>query len=525
MSFKITYSVTAENMQEIDKNFDAAVLAIKKNGVVTFPTYLGKNEMEGNGFIENYNPSNIKEIISRHAKTPLTHVDHIMNLATDTQKTWAKTPWQERVRLVKAAAENIRQRRFEFSAVMSLEVGKNRLEALGEVEEAGDLLDYYASQMEKAEGFVFPMGALSPGEKAISIFKPYGVFAVIQPFNFPMALAAGAIAAAIVSGNTAVFKTASVTPWTGQNLFEAFRDAGLPEGVVQFVQGAGKELGSALTSHPLTKGVAFTGSYEVGMDLIRNFGVGGKWVKPCFTEMGGKNPGIVCKSADIDKAVVATWKSAFGLSGQKCSELSRIFVHADVADEFRSKLISAVSQMVIGDPTKKEVFIGPVIDERAVQKFKWACDEASKNGGKILVGGMDTLNLRSDLKNGYFVVPTIAEVPHEHILSKTELFLPFLTFYTFTDIKEVITRANDIDYGLTAGIFSKDEAELDYFFDNIEAGVTYANRPTGITTGAWPGVNSFCGWKGSGGSGKGFCGPYYVSQFVKEQSQTRHQYQ
>lgn len=524
MSFKITYSVTEQSMQEIDKNFDDQVKKIKAQGTRSFPAYLGNKEIAASGEIANFNPSNTKELLSKHGKLPLDKMDQVMQLAASTQKKWSQTPWQERVRLVKVAAEKIRERRYEFSAVMSLEVGKNRLEALGEVEEAADLLDYYSSQMEKADGFVHQMGSLSPGENAISILRPYGVFAVIEPFNFPMALTAGAIAGAIVAGNTAVFKTASTTPWTAQNLFEAFRDAGLPEGVVQLVQGAGRELGKALSEHPLTAGVAFTGSYEVGMDLIRHFGVGGRWVRPCFAEMGGKNPGIICKSADIDKAVVATWKSAFGLSGQKCSELSRIFVHVDVAAEFRKKLVDAVSRLVIGDPTRKEVFVGPVIDERAVERYRWACAEAVKNGGKILVGAGDIKAGREDLAHGYFVAPTIAELPHEHVLTKTELFLPFLNFYTFTDLSEVITRANDIDYGLTAGIFSKDEAELKYFFDHIEAGVAYANRPTGITTGAWPGVNSFCGWKGSGGSGKGFCGPYYVSQFMREQSQTRHPY-
>lgn len=524
MSFKITYSVTEESMHEIDKNFDEHVKKIKALGQKIFPACLGSREIESEGFIDNLNPSHTKEILSKHGKLPLKRLDDVMNLANNTQKVWALTPWQERVRLVKIAANKIRERRFEFSAIMSMEVGKNRMEALGEVEESADLLDYYASQMEKGDGFIQKMGSLSPGENAISVLKPYGVFAIIEPFNFPMALTAGAIAGAIVAGNTAVFKTASSTPWSAQNLFEVFRDAGLPDGVVQLVQGAGRELGKILASHPLTKGIAFTGSYEVGMDLIRTFGVGGKWVRPCLVEMGGKNPGIICKSADIDKAVIATWKSGFGLSGQKCSELSRVFVQEDIASEFKEKLVAAVSKMVIGDPTKKEVFLGPVIDDRAVERYSWACSEATKNGGKILIGGDDIRKKREDLSLGYFVAPTIVEVPHEHILTKTELFLPFLNFYTFKDLKEVINRANDIDYGLTAGIFSKDESELKYFFDNIEAGVLYANRSTGITTGAWPGVNSFCGWKGSGGSGKGFCGPYYVSQFMREQSQTRHPY-
>lgn len=524
MTFKITYSVTAEAMVEIDKGFDEAVLKIKSDGLKTFPAYLGNSDIEPDGYIDNINPSNTDNLLSKHGKLPVKKIDEVMQLADRAQKMWSQVSWQERVKLVKIAAEKIRERKFEFSAVMSLEVGKNRLEALGEVEESADLLDYYASQMEKSDGFIHKMGALSPGENAISVLKPYGVFAVIEPFNFPMALTAGAIAGAIVAGNTVVFKTASATPWTAQNLFEAFKSAGFPTGVVQLVQGAGRELGKILVEHPLTKGIAFTGSYEVGMDLIRNFGTGGKWVRPCFAEMGGKNPGIICKSADIDKAVYATWKSAFGLSGQKCSELSRIFVHEDVAQEFKKKLIDAVAKMVVGDPTKKEVFMGPVIDSKAAEKYKWACAEAVKNGGKILIGGNDIKENRTDLANGHFVAPTIAEVPHNHVLTKTELFLPFLNLYTFKDLAEVITRANDIDYGLTAGIFSKDEIELKYFFDHIEAGVCYANRPTGITTGAWPGVNSFCGWKGSGGSGKGFCGPYYVSQFMREQSQTRHPY-
>jgi 1-pyrroline-5-carboxylate dehydrogenase len=524
MSFKITYSVTAENMIEIDKSFDDAALKLKSAGQKIFPSYIGNKEIQPEGYIDNLNPSDTRIIISKHGKLPLQKLDEVMTLADSTQKIWAKTPWQERIKLVRKASENIRARRFEFSAIMSMEVGKTRLEALGEVEEAADLLEYYSSQMEKADGFVTQMGSLSPGEKAIAILKPYGVFAVIQPFNFPMALAAGAIAGAVVSGNTAVFKSAAATPWTGQNLFEAFRDSGLPEGVVQYIQGPGKDLGKKLVDHPLTKGIAFTGSYEVGMDLIRNFSVGGRWIKPCFVEMGGKNPGIVCKSADVDKAVVATWKSAFGLSGQKCSELSRIFVHESIAEEFKKKLIDAVSKFVIGNPIQKEVFVGPVIDERAAEKYKWAVSEATKNGGKILFGGTDIKQGRNDLTNGHFVAPTIVEVPHDHVLTKTELFLPFLNFYTFKDLAEAITRANDIDFGLTAGIFSKDESELEYFFDHIEAGVTYANRSTGITTGAWPGVNSFCGWKGSGGSGKGFCGPYYVSQFMREQSQTRHPY-
>ncbi len=520
MGLKITYSISPENMVEIDKNYDQAVEDVKKRFGQEYPALLGNREIEGEGYTENYNPANPEQLLSKHANTPLDRLDEIMQLADKTQKEWRELPWQKRVEYMNKAAENIRQRQYEFAAIMSIEVGKNRLEALGEVQESVDLITYYASQMEKAEGFVQKMGALSPGENAISVLKPYGVFAAIEPFNFPMALAAGAIAAAMVAGNTVVMKIASTTPWTAQNLYEAFRDAGLPEGVLQLIQGSGSKVGKALSEHKLTKGIVFTGSYDVGMGLIRNFGVGGKYVKPCIVEMGGKNPGIVCSSADIDKAVVATWKSAFGLSGQKCSELSRIYVQKDIADEFRTKLVEAVKNLVIGDPTKKETFIGPVIDKRAYDKFARAMEDAVKHGGKILTGGKQ---LGEKFNGGYFVEPTIIEMDHDHPLTQEELFLPVLNFYTFETLEEAVEKANDIDYGLTAGIFAGKEEEIQYFLDNIEAGVTYCNRPTGITTGAWPGVNSFCGWKGSGGSGKGFCGPYYVSQFMREQSQTRHE--
>ena len=523
MGFKITYSVSPENMVEIDKNFDQAIVDVRERFGQEYPALLGYKPIDGEGSTDNFNPADNEVMLSKHNNTPLSRLDEVMELANSAQKSWRALPWQERVAFMNKAAANISERQMEFAAIMSLEVGKNRLEALGEVQESVDLINYYAGQVEKAEGFALPMGSLSPGEKGLSILKPYGVFAAIEPFNFPMALAAGAVGAAMVAGNTVVMKIASTTPWTAQNLYESFRDAGLPEGVLQLVQGSGSKIGKALSEHKLTKGIVFTGSYDVGMGLIRNFGVGGSYVKPCIVEMGGKNPGIICKSADIDKAVFATWKSGFGMSGQKCSELSRVYVQKDIADEFRTKLVDAVKNFVIGDPTKKETFIGPVIDGRAYKKYEESMKKATVNGGKVLVGG-NTLRDKPEYSKGYFVEPTIIEVPHDHPLTQEELFLPIVTLYTFDTIEEVIEMANDVDYGLTAGIHSKDPKEIEYFLENIESGVTYCNRPTGITTGAWPGVNPFCGWKGSGGSGKGFCGPYYVSQFMREQSQTTHPY-
>lgn len=522
MAFKITYSVTQENMALIDREFDAAVERVRARLGSEFPALVGYAAVTGQGIIENRNPADTRMVLSRHHKTPVARIDDIMTLARDRQRDWRKTPYPDRCRLLRAAAELFRERQFDLSAVMTLEVGKNRLESLGEVQECVDMIGYYVDQFERNDGYVRKMGSLSPGEDTLSLLRPYGVFVVIEPFNFPLALAVGAITAALVTGNTAVFKIASAAPWSAQNLLECFRDAGIPEGVIQMVQGGGGDVGEALVRHPLASGIAFTGSYEVGMNLARTFGVGGTWIRPCITEMGGKNPGIVGRTADIAKAVTATWKSGFGLSGQKCSELSRILIHEDIADEFLEKLVAATRSLVIGDPVNKETFIGPVIDEAAVTRYFQALEQARTQGGEILLEGGDIRKERPELAHGHFVAPVIVRMPHEHPLTQRELFLPFLNAYTFRTIEQALDMANDVPFGLTAGIFSRDEEEIQYFLEHIEAGCTYVNRPTGITTGAWPGVNVFCGWKGSGGGGKGFLGPYYVAQFMREQSWTRH---
>jgi 1-pyrroline-5-carboxylate dehydrogenase len=522
MAFKITYSVNPENMARLDQEFEAAVTRTRERFGTTFPALLGYGEIPGGPPLENQNPADTRVVLSRHHTTPLDRIDAMLQLAHDRQREWRRLPGAERCQLLRRVAERFRERQFDLAAVMTLEVGKNRLESLGEVQECVDMITYYVDQFEQNQGYRRPMGALAPDEQTVSVLKPYGVFVVIEPFNFPLALAVGALAAALVSGNTAVFKLASATPWSAQNLLECFRDGGIPEGVVQMAQGGGADVGEVLVAHPLTAGLVFTGSYETGTRLMRRFGVGGPWVRPCITEMGGKNPGIVGRSADLDKAVTAVWKSGFGLSGQKCSELSRLLLHRDMAEDFLNRLVKAVAQLVVGDPVRKETFIGPLIDARAVARFFQAADQAKAHGGRVLLGGGDIRSRHAELAHGHFVEPTIVQLPHDHPLTREELFLPFLNVYTFDTIEAALDMANDVPYGLTAGIFSRDEGEIQYFLDNIEAGCTYVNRPTGITTGAWPGVNPFCGWKGSGGSGKGFLGPYYVAQFMREQSQTRH---
>jgi 1-pyrroline-5-carboxylate dehydrogenase len=233
--------------------------------------------------------------------------------------------------------------------------------------------------------------------------------------------------------------------------------------------------------------------------------------------MGGKNPVIVTEHADLAKAVEGTVRAAFGYSGQKCSAASRVYLHEKIAGEFLHRFVERTNRIKVDDPTKQDAFTGPVINERAYRRFQDASARAGGDG-EILVGGKTLVG--GALEHGYFCAPTIARLPKDHPFFYEELFVPFIAAATVGSLDEAIDRANDSEYGLTAGIFSENPDEINAFVDRIEAGVIYVNRRAGATTGAWPMVQSFGGWKASGSTGKSALGPYYVPQFMHEQSQT-----
>lgn len=464
-----------------------------------------------------FNPANTTELIANYHVVSEAELNEAFVASRAAQKKWGATPWKERVAITQKAADIIRERKMKIAAIMTLEVGKNRMESLGDAEESADLLSYYAEQMVNTNGFIQPLGKLSPNENTQDVLRPYGVFSVIAPFNFPMALGAGMASAAILGGNSVILKPSDDAPGTAYELYLAFRDAGLPEGVLQIVFGNGPALGEWMIKHPFCDGVAFTGSKAVGMSILRTIAAG-PFNKPVLVELGGKNAAFVCKSADLDKAAQGCIKSAFGLSGQKCSALSRLYVHESVYGAFVEKLVEQAKKITVGDPAKQETFVGPVISAKTIDRHLQAINEA-KAIGKIIFGGTD-LRLKPEFKHGHYADPTIAELSSTSRHFKDEFFSPFLAVTKFSKLEDAITDANKAEYGLTSGIFTGERAEIDYFMDHVEAGVLYANRATGATTGAWPGVQSFCGWKGSGATGKGGCGPYYVSQFMREQSRT-----
>jgi 1-pyrroline-5-carboxylate dehydrogenase len=413
----------------------------------------------------------------------------------------------------------IEERLFELSAVMALEVGKNRMEALGDVQETADLIKYACDQMEANLGYTVKMGKdplVGYDATNVSVLRPYGVWLVISPFNFPFALTGGPTGAALVAGNTVVIKPATDTAWIVRLLAECFRDAGLPEGVLNFVTGPGRTLGQALVTCAVD-GVTFTGSFDVGEKIYRDFSTC-NWVRPILLELGGKNAVIVSRHADLERATLGIVRSAFGLQGQKCSAASRLFVEAPVYDDMFDRLKILTEKLTIGDPTDRSVYLGPVINQGAYKEFQAYCGEIKAGGGKFLTGGR--LRTGGLFDKGWFCEPTLViDLPLQHRLWKHEMFLPITTIGKVKNLEEAMWNANEVNYGLTAGFYGSEE-ESGWFFDHIQSGVAYANRPQGATTGAWPGFQPFGGWKASGSSGKNSGGRYYLPLYMHEQIQT-----
>jgi 1-pyrroline-5-carboxylate dehydrogenase len=514
---KITYATLRADNEELHTGFEEAVERVRASLGGYHRNVIAGQEVDGDGTFEVRSPIDTDIVLGTFASGTAADIDRAVAVARAAQPAWAATPWQERLRLLRAAAELISDRLMDDSAIMSFEVGKNRIEALGEVEESADLIRYYAQTMEDNAGYDHAMGNLGdPTVHTRSILRPHGVFAVVSPFNFPMALAAGPTSAAMMAGNTVVFKPSSASPLSAVKLMEAYRDAGIPDGVVNMVMGPGETVGQALQDHPGIDGIVFTGSYEVGMRLFHSFSK--QWPRPCIVEMGGKNPAIVTRHADLDEAAEGIMRAAFGFGGQKCSANSRVYVERPVHDELVQKLVEKTEQIVIGDPLVRANWLGPIIDQRAVDRHQQAVSEARRDG-TVFTGGE---HLRDgDLARGFYVEPTVVGgLPADHRVFRDEFFAPLTAVHPVDSLDEALTLANDTVYGLTAGVYSEDPAEVQQFLDRIQAGVLYVNRRAGATTGAWPGIQAFGGWKGSGSTGKAGLSMYYVAQFLREQSHT-----
>ncbi|GAB4457044.1 MAG: L-glutamate gamma-semialdehyde dehydrogenase [Anaerolineales bacterium] len=520
MAFKLTYATMFNPPEELHKGFDKAVAKLKGSLGREYGMFIDGRDVFADEKFEDRSPVNTDWVLAVMQKGNASHARMAMEAARKAFPAWSRTPWKTRVKLVRKAAELIEKRIFDLGAAMALEVGKNRMESLGDVQETADLMYWSAQMMEENDGFIKPMGKdplVGYDATNISALKPYGVWLVVSPFNFPFALSGGPVGAALVAGNTVVLKPATDTAWIVRLYAECLRDAGFPPGVFNFVTGPGSTLGQALVDSPELDGATFTGSFDVGMKMYRDL-ANRNYVRPVVLELGGKNPAIVSRNANLEDASTGIVRSAFGLQGQKCSAASRVLVEEPVYDELLALLKAKTEKLVIGDPTERTTYLGPVINQNSYNDFKNFTEEISQAGGNFLTGGHVKTGGLFD--KGYYCEPTlVTDLPYEHRLWQYEMFLPITTIGKVSSLDEAMKIANSVNYGLTAGFYGSAK-EVKWFFDNIEAGVTYANRPQGATTGAWPGFQPFGGWKGSGASGKNGGGYYYVQLYMHEQIQT-----
>jgi 1-pyrroline-5-carboxylate dehydrogenase len=516
---KITYTSLSAD-ESVHRNFEQALQHVADDLGKRHPLWINGKKVYTDHEFRVQSPIDSSLHIGTFQETEVTHAETAIAAAKTAFSSWSAHEWDRRVKIMQKTADLLNERIYPLAAIATLEVGKTRSESLAEIGEAIDMIRYHVEVYERNHGFIEPMQPDPEGGSTRSVMQPYGVWVVISPFNFPLSLAAGMVSAALLTGNTVVMKPTSKAPLSGLHLFRTFIDGGVPAEAIQFLTGPGKPFGSRVVDHPDVAGIAFTGSREAGVWLYQNFSRGQRYPKPLIAEMGSKNPAIVTLHADLRKAVEGITRSAFGYSGQKCSATSRVYVHAEVAEAFVSRLLQRMQDIEVGDPRRREVFMGPVIDEHALDTFTAAVKTCKNDGGNILYGGR--VFDGKEYPSGLYIEPTVVTgLPSDHPLMFKELFVPFLILETFDRIQDALTRANATEYGLTAGIFTENEEEREYFFKHIQSGVCYANREGGATTGAWPGSQAFGGWKGSGSTGKGIGGPYYLLSYMREQAQTR----
>lgn len=515
--------------KEFDALFDEAAERAKKGFGAKYPMMIGGKEVIAQETITERSPIDSSIIIGYFQKGTREHARQAISAAEEAFASWSKKSYKERALIFRKAAEIFSREKFNVAAVLSYENAKSRYESIGEVDEAIDFMRYYAGELERNKGYIRKtsleessakaglgfQGAPSSAEKVTISMKPYGVFGVIAPFNFPISISTGMSVGAMITGNTVVFKPSSsdnMTMLTGYMIYKLFNEAGVPSGVFNYLTGPGSEVGDELVVNKDVEGIVFTGSRDTGLRMLSKVYSAGMQ-KVFVVEMGGKNPTIVSKYADMEEAVNGVASAAFGFAGQKCSALSRVYVHESIKELFLSKLIEKARSFGIGDPLKKENYMGPLISESTYKRYMESVEKI-KSSGRLLYGG----NAVNTGLKGYYVEPVIAELSHSHELFHKELFVPILVIDSYKGFDEAMRKANDVEYGLTAGLYSKNKKEIKEFSEGIEAGVAYINRGISATTGAIVGLHTFVGWKGSGLTGKGTGSKFYLQQFLREQS-------
>ncbi|HEX8711835.1 MAG TPA: L-glutamate gamma-semialdehyde dehydrogenase [Terracidiphilus sp.] len=471
---------------------------------------IGGKRLKTSDKIHSLNPARPSQLVGLHQKAGTQEAQLAMDAALRAFASWSKAPVETRTGVLFKAAEIIRERKFEFSAWLTYEVGKNWAEADADVGETIDFLEFYAREALRLAAATPPIQY--PGERDELLYIPLGVGAVIPPWNFPMAIMAGMTSAAIVAGNTVILKPSSDAPTIAAKFVEVLEEAGMPDGVVNFCPGSGATFGNAVVEHPKTRFIAFTGSKAVGLEINERAArvqSGQIWIKRTVLEMGGKDAIIVSADADLDAAVEGVVASAFGFSGQKCSACSRAIVEAPLYDIFLERLRERVARLKVGDPAANS-HLGPVIND-AARKTILGYIEVGKKEGKLIAGGIAV----DSPEGGYYIEPTIfAEVAPEAVIATQEIFGPVLAVIPAGNFEESLAIANNTEYGLTGAVYTSSRERIDRARAEFHVGNLYFNRKC---TGAMVGAHPFGGFNMSGTDSKAG-GPDYLYLFTQAKS-------
>jgi len=480
--------------QEEHKRAQTEALAqVKSELGQTYPLIIGGKHIQAAQTFASVNPAQPDQVIGNFGRATVEQTQEAIQSAAASFETWKRVPAQERANYLFKAAEIMRQRRYYLNAWMIYEVGKSWAEADGDTAEAIDFLEFYAREMLRLAEEQ-PITKVE-GEDNQLVYIPLGVCAVIPPWNFPCAIMAGMTSAAFVTGNTVILKPASTAPAIAYQFVRILEEVGLPAGVVNFLTGSGGVIGDTLVESPQVRFIAFTGSREVGLhihELAAKYQQGQRWIKRTILEMGGKDAVVVDETADLEAAAAAIVTSAFGFQGQKCSAGSRAIVVDKVYDEVLQRVIEKAKALTIGDVTQPGTYMGPVVDENAMQKIVDYI-EIGKHEGQLVLGG-------GHHGPGYFIEPTIiADVAPQARIAQEEIFGPVLSFIKAKDFDDALHIANDTEFGLTGSLYSNDLQRVEQAKEEYHVGNLYFNRKS---TGALVGVHPFGGFNMSGTDSK-----------------------
>ena len=491
--------------QQSQDQMRAALSHVRSQLGQKYPLFIDGEKVWTDKTIASINPTAPDQVVGHVAEAGIPEAERTVKAAREAFEKWSRTSFETRARLLERAAAIMERRRYELSALEVFEVGKAWAEADGDIREAMDFCLFYAQQMRLIgrPRLTQPV----PGEESYQHYWPRGVALVIAPWNFPMAILCGMTSAALVTGNTVIMKPAEQSAVIGAMLMEIFEEAGVPRGVLNFLPGKGSVMGAHLVDHKDVDLIAFTGSREVGLNIWETAGrtrPGQRQLKHVICEMGGKNAIIIDSDADLDEAIVDTIYSAFGYQGQKCSACSRLIVLEENYPRVMERLLSAAASLRVGNPEEPGITVGPVIDKSAYQRIKEYI-EIGKSEGHLAFQ-------RQDLpEKGYFIPPTIfTNLRPDARIACEEIFGPVLSVIKVRNLDDAIYVANNTDYALTAGFFSRSPANIERAKAELEAGNVYVNRSC---TGAVVGRHPFGGFKMSGGGTKAG-GADYLLQFL-----------